>query len=116
GAAAPPLPAPDGLVRAVGRPPGDDVERLVDEALRGAATAAPATGAVRVRDDRVADRAVDVIEVRGRLRWWLDRSGLPRRLELRTGRGVWVQLDLTPGRVPALPGAERPVRKPAKRR
>ncbi|MFF4890858.1 hypothetical protein [Micromonospora chersina] len=116
GAAAPPLPAPDGLVRAVGRPPGDDVERLVDEALRGAATAAPATGAVRVRDDRVADRAVDVIEVRGRLRWWLDRSGLPRRLELRTGRGVWVQLDLAPGRVPALPGAERPVRKPAKRR
>ncbi|MEU9826014.1 hypothetical protein [Micromonospora chersina] len=116
GAAAPPLPAPAGLVRAVGRPPGDDVERLVDAALRGAATAVPATAAVRLRDDRVADRTVDVIEVRGRLRWWIDRSGLPRRLELRTGRGVWVQLDLAPGRVPALPGAERPVRKPAKRR
>ncbi|MFG1658888.1 hypothetical protein ACGFIY_20395 [Micromonospora chersina] len=116
GAAAPPLPAPDGLVRAAGRPPGDDVERLVDAALRGVATAVPATAAVRVRDDRVADRTVDVIEVRGRLRWWIDRGGLPRRLELRTGRGVWVQLDLAPGRVPALPGAERPVRKPAKRR
>ncbi|MET7809053.1 hypothetical protein [Micromonospora chersina] len=116
GAAAPPLPAPDGLVRAVGRPPGDDVERLVDAALRGVATAVPATAAVRVRDDRVADRTVDVIEVRGGLRWWIDRSGLPRRLELRTGRGVWVQLDLAPGRVPALPGAERPVRRPAKRR
>ncbi|TYB36661.1 hypothetical protein FXF50_18980 [Micromonospora sp. AP08] len=116
GAAAPPLPAPDGLVRAAGRPPGDDVERLVDEALRGVATAVPATAAVRVRDDRVADRTVDVIEVRGVLRWWIDRSGLPRRLELRTARGVWVQLDLAPGRVPALPGAERAVRKPAKRR
>ncbi|MFG3303281.1 hypothetical protein [Micromonospora chersina] len=116
GAAAPPLPAPAGLVRAVGRPPGDDVERLVDAALRGTATAVPATAAVRVRDDRVADRTVDVIEVRGRLRWWIDRSGLPRRLELRTARGVWVQLDLAPGQVPALPGAERPVRKPAKRR
>lgn len=116
GAAAPPLPAPAGLVRAGGRPPGDDVERLVDAALRGVATAVPAAAAVRIRDDRVADRAVDVIEVRGRLRWWIDRNGLPRRLELRTGRGVWVQLDLVPGRVPALPGAARPVRQPAKGR
>ncbi|MFE9958652.1 hypothetical protein [Micromonospora sp. NPDC005299] len=112
GAAAPPLPAPAGLVRAAGRPPRDDVERLLDAALRGGA-AAPAAEAVRIRDDRVADRTVDVIEVRGRLRWWIDRNGLPRRLELRTGRGVWVQLDLAPGRVPALPGAEREVRPPA---
>ncbi|MFC0030353.1 hypothetical protein ACFFMM_12570 [Micromonospora chaiyaphumensis] len=116
-AADPPLPAPDGLVRASGQPPRDDVERLLDAALlRGGDATVAATPAVRIRDDRVADRTVDVIEVRGRLRWWIDRNGLPRRLELRTERGVWAQLDLTPGRVPALPGAERTVRAPAARR
>ncbi|WP_262282537.1 hypothetical protein [Micromonospora sp. MA102] len=113
GPAAPPLPAPAGLVRVGGRPPGDDVERLLDTALRGGG---PAAAAVRIRDDRVAARTVDVIEVRPGLRWWIDRGGLPRRLELRTGRGVWVWLDLAPGRVPALPGAERAVSPPAKRR
>ncbi|MGY0006508.1 hypothetical protein [Micromonospora sp. I033] len=113
GAAAPPLPAPAGLVRAGGRPPGDDVERLLDAALRAGRTAVPATVAVRIRDDRVAGRTVDVIEVRGRMRWWVDRGGLPRRLELRGERGVWARLDLAPGRVPALPGAVRP---PARRR
>ncbi|MET7969251.1 hypothetical protein [Micromonospora sp. NPDC005305] len=112
GPAAPPLPAPAGLVRVAGRPPRDDVERLLDTALRGGGTAA---AAVRIRDDRVADRTVDVIEVRDGLRWWLDRGGLPRRLELRTGQGVWIRLDLAPGRVPALPGAERTVSRPAKR-
>ncbi|MET8907117.1 hypothetical protein [Micromonospora sp. NPDC004551] len=116
GGAAPPLPAPAGLVRAAGRPPGDDVERLLDAALRAGAAAPPATAAVRIRDDRVAERVVDVIEVRGGLRWWIDSSGLPRRLELRTGRGVWAQLDLTPGRVPALPGTERATRPRAERR
>ncbi|MEU4481571.1 hypothetical protein AB0F68_26435 [Micromonospora sp. NPDC023966] len=115
GAAAPPLPAPAGLVRAAGRAPGDDVERLLDAALQPGRTAVPAAGAVRIRGDRVADRTVDVIEVRGRLRWWIDRGGLPRRLELRTARGVWAQLELAPGRVPALPGAERPVRPPKRR-
>ncbi|NES29412.1 hypothetical protein GCE86_16210 [Micromonospora terminaliae] len=114
-AADPPLPAPAGLVGAAGRPPRDDVERLLDAALRGGAEV-PATAAVRIRDDRVADRTVDVIEVRDRLRWWIDRTGLPRRLELRTERGVWARLDLTPGRVPPLPGAERTARAPATRR
>ncbi|MET8836213.1 hypothetical protein ABZV78_20150 [Micromonospora sp. NPDC004540] len=113
-APAPPLPAPAGLVRAAGRPPGDDVERLLDAALR--AGAVPATAAVRIRADRVANRTVDVIEVRGTLRWWVDRGGLARRLELRTGRGVWVQLELSPGPVPALPGAERMVRPSTRRR
>ncbi|MEU1689532.1 hypothetical protein [Micromonospora sp. NPDC005707] len=116
GAAGPPLPAPAELRRMGGQPPRDDVERLLDAALRGDGAPAPAAAAVRIRDDRVADRTVDVIEVRAGLRWWIDRNGLPRRVELRSAGGVWVRLDLAPGRVPALPGAERTARPSAKRR
>ncbi|MFG3690743.1 hypothetical protein [Micromonospora sp. NPDC047740] len=104
--AAPPLPPPTGVTWPADQPPADDLDRLLDAALRAGSGPGPAGTTVRVRDDRVADRAVDVIEVRSgatALRWWIDRSGLPRRLELRTGRGVWAQLDLTPGRVPVLP-------------
>ncbi|PWU50791.1 hypothetical protein DLJ46_06190, partial [Micromonospora globispora] len=75
--------------------------------VRAGGTPVAARTAVRLRADRVADRTVDVIELRGRgveLRYWIDGGGLLRRLELRTGRGVWAQLDLTPGPVPALPG------------
>ncbi|NGM14455.1 hypothetical protein ENC19_18200 [Verrucosispora sp. CWR15] len=39
---------------------------------------------------------------RGPLRYWVDRSGTLRRLELSTRSGAWAQLDLTPGRVPRL--------------
>ncbi|MBP1784553.1 hypothetical protein J3R08_004403 [Micromonospora sp. HB375] len=99
GPATPPTPVPAGLLAAPARPPGDDLDRLLDAALR-AGTHAPEGAAVRVREDRLADRAVDVVEVPGGRRWWLDHGGLPRRLELRTGSGVWVRLDLTPGRVP----------------
>ncbi|WDQ02467.1 hypothetical protein PVK74_11935 [Micromonospora chalcea] len=102
GPATPPTPMPAGLLAAPARPPGDDLDRLIDAALR-AGTHAPDGAAVRVREDRVADRTVDVVEVPGGRRWWLDRGGLPRRLELRTGSGVWVRLDLTPGRVSAGP-------------
>ncbi|MEU7954559.1 hypothetical protein AB0B62_25575, partial [Micromonospora chalcea] len=102
GPATPPTPMPAGLLAAPARPPGDDLDRLIDAALR-AGTHAPDGDAVRVREDRVADRTVDVVEVPGGRRWWLDRGGLPRRLELRTGSGVWVRLDLTPGRVSAGP-------------
>ncbi|MCW3817010.1 hypothetical protein ONA91_21415 [Micromonospora sp. DR5-3] len=108
--AAPPLPPPTGVTWPTDRPPGDDLDRLLDAALR-AGDPGPAGTTIRVRDDRLADHAVDVIEVRSgatALRWWIDRSGLPRRLELRTGRGVWAQLDLTPGPVPALPTATSP--------
>ncbi|MFR9778468.1 hypothetical protein ACL02O_20745 [Micromonospora sp. MS34] len=106
--AAPPLPPPAGLTWSAARAPGDDLDRLLGAALRAGVAAAPARSAVRVRGDRTADRSVDVIEVRASgttLRYWIDRDGLLRRLELLTGRRVWAQLDLTPGRVPTLPGA-----------
>ncbi|MEU1968785.1 hypothetical protein ABZ541_11275 [Micromonospora sediminicola] len=99
GPVTPPTPVPTGLLTATARPAADDLDRLVDATLR-AATRAPAAAAVRIREDRLADRVVDVVEVPGGRRWWLDRGGLPRRVELRTGRGVWVRLDLTPGRRP----------------
>ncbi|MFC4150284.1 hypothetical protein ACFO0M_28870 [Micromonospora mangrovi] len=118
-AARPPLPPPSGLTWSPARPPGDDLDRLVATALRAGATAVPAHSAVRLRDDRVADRTVDVIEVRvprsPALRYWIDRTGLLRRVELRTGPGLWAQLDLSPAAVPALPTGGPPVPAPAPR-
>ncbi|MFE9689937.1 hypothetical protein [Micromonospora sp. NPDC005806] len=111
--AAPPLPPPAGITWSAARPPGDDLDRLLGAALRAGAVAVPGQSAVRLRGDQVADRTVDVIEVRtgpAALRYWVDLSGLLRRLELRTGRGVWAQLEVSPGRVPALPGAAAPAR------
>ncbi|MBM0227883.1 hypothetical protein JNW87_22570, partial [Micromonospora sp. ATA51] len=75
-------------------------------ALGAVGTPADTRSAVRLRADRLADRTVDVVELRehgAQLRYWIDREGLLRRVELRTGRGVWAQLDLTPAPVPALP-------------
>ncbi|SBT44421.1 hypothetical protein [Micromonospora auratinigra] len=112
--AAPPWPVPPGTTWSVDRPPADDLERLLGAGLRAAVAAPPARSAVRLRTDRVAERTVDVVEVRaGRsaLRYWIDRGGLLRRLELRTDAGVWAQLDLTPGEVPPLPGAAPPAKK-----
>ncbi|MFC0099621.1 hypothetical protein ACFFKH_19130 [Micromonospora marina] len=98
GPATPPAPVPAALLAAPAGPPGDDLDRLLDAALR-AARRAPAGDAVRVREDRLGGRTtVDVFEVPGGRRWWLDRGGLPHRLELRTGPGVWIRLDLTAGR------------------
>ncbi|MCW3840818.1 hypothetical protein ONA70_11980, partial [Micromonospora yasonensis] len=100
------------------RAPGNDLDRLLDAALRAGATAASARSAVRLRGDDTAGRTVDVIEVRAggtALRYWIDRDGLLRRLELRTGRGVWAQLDLSPGRVPTLPGGEPSPPRPGRR-
>ncbi|WP_431895195.1 hypothetical protein [Micromonospora haikouensis] len=107
-AAPPPLPPPRTGYAWQHRPPdADDVDLLLVAALRvGAATERTARPATRIRGDRLADRAVDVIEVdaeRGTLRCWIDRSGLLRRLELRTRLGTYAQLDLAPGPVPALP-------------
>lgn len=90
-----PLPTPGGLLTAAARPPTDALDRLVEAALR-AGTRPPDQPALRIRTDATAGRAVDVIEVPGGLRWWLDRAGLPRRLELRTTRNVWIHLTLTP--------------------
>ncbi|MFI2712521.1 hypothetical protein ACH495_20575 [Micromonospora sp. NPDC018662] len=90
-----PPPTPEGRLTTASRRATDDLDRLLAAALR-AGTRPPDRPAVRIREDRTADRTVDVVEVPGGLRWWLDRSGLPHRLELRTGRGVWIHLDLTP--------------------
>ncbi|QLQ36920.1 hypothetical protein [Micromonospora robiginosa] len=76
--------------------PGDEVDRLLSTSLL-AGVHPPDGPAVRIREDQAADRTVDVVEVPGGLRWWLDRTGLPHRLELRSGRGVWLRLDLSPG-------------------
>jgi hypothetical protein len=37
-----------------------------------------------------------------RIRYWMDRTGVLRRLELRTRTGAFAQLDITPGEVPTL--------------
>ncbi|MET7470487.1 hypothetical protein ACFYON_00750 [Micromonospora sp. NPDC005686] len=95
GPAALPTPMPAALLAAPARPPGDDLDRLLDAALRVAQHAPGATA--RVREDRLGDRTVDVFALPGNRRLWLDRGGLPRRMELRTRRGVWIRLDLTPG-------------------
>ncbi|MFI7573216.1 hypothetical protein [Micromonospora sp. NPDC049497] len=102
--ARPPLPPPARGWRA--DPARDDVAVLLDLALR--AGAAPPEGtARRIRGDSLAGQGVDVVEVRTArtvLRYWIDRTGLLRRLELRTRPGTWAQLDLRPGPVPRLGG------------
>ncbi|WP_319461521.1 hypothetical protein [Micromonospora sp. RTP1Z1] len=109
--APPPLP-PAGVSGPPAAPGTDDLDWLVDAALRAAGTPVAVRSAVRLRGDRLAGRTVDVVELRAsrtpQLRYWIDRAGLLRRVELRTGRGVWAQLDLTPGRVPALPTVTPP--------
>ncbi|WP_233257736.1 hypothetical protein, partial [Micromonospora sp. S4605] len=93
----------------------DDLDLLVDAALRAGGSAGQRGQAVRVRGDSLDGRTVDVVELRASralLRYWIDRSGLLRRLELRTRPGAWAQLDLTPGSVPRwtapAPGRARP--------
>jgi hypothetical protein len=83
-----------------------DLGRLLDAALRAARPPGQRSAALRVRGDSLAGETVDVVEVRTSrtpLRYWIDRSGLLRRLELRTRPGTWAQLDLAPGTVPRLP-------------
>lgn len=67
--------------------------------------------AVRVREDVAGGRTVDVVELRtadARLRYWIDRVGSLRRLELHTAPGAWAQLDLNPASVPRLTPVPRP--------
>ncbi|MEW2377862.1 hypothetical protein AB0883_17410 [Micromonospora sp. NPDC047812] len=100
----PPLPPPARGWRADPRRAGD-LGLLLDAALRAAGSAGGRDAALRVRGDTVAGKSVDVVELRtsrGLLRYWIDRSGTLRRLELRTRTGAWAQLDLTPTTVPRL--------------
>ncbi|WFF00475.1 hypothetical protein [Micromonospora sp. WMMD964] len=105
----PPLPPPAGPWR-VTRPGGDALSVLVDAAV-AAGSVGPRGTAVRVREDVADRRTVDVIEVGppdGRLRYWIDRDGSLRRLELHTDADAWAQLDLRPAVVPRLAAAPRP--------
>ncbi|WFE52759.1 hypothetical protein [Micromonospora sp. WMMD1155] len=105
----PPLPPPAGPWR-VTRPGGDALSVLVDAAVAAGSVGARGT-AVRVREDVADRRTVDVIEVGppdGRLRYWIDRDGSLRRLELHTDADAWAQLDLRPAVVPRLAAASRP--------
>ncbi|MEV6692997.1 hypothetical protein AB0M35_16145 [Micromonospora sp. NPDC051196] len=100
----PPLPPPVTGWR-TGAHRSDALDPLVDRALRAARGAGPSGSPRRVRGDNIAGNTVDVVEVGSegtRARYWVDRSGLLRRLEVSTRGGAWAQLDLTPGRVPQL--------------
>ncbi|XTZ14580.1 hypothetical protein ACQSSU_24315 [Micromonospora echinospora] len=114
--ARPPLPPPgDARWERVRSGPGE-LDRLVGSALRAGREPPDPNRATWLRRDSTGKRPVDVIEVRTgghALRYWLDRSGVLRRLELRTGAGAWAQLDLVQAPVPRLPPV--PVPKPASR-
>ncbi|MET8232552.1 hypothetical protein ABZS77_17970 [Micromonospora sp. NPDC005298] len=118
----PPLPPPAGPWRSA-RPGTDDLSVLAGAAL-AAGTDVQRAAALWLREDVADGRTVDVVELSatlGRLRYWIDRDGSLRRLELRTSAGMWAQLDLSPGVMPRLPppprppGATRPVRGPRPR-
>ncbi|MCO1597767.1 hypothetical protein M8C17_21685 [Micromonospora sp. RHAY321] len=104
----PPL-TPTGAWR-FNRPGTDDLGLLVDAAL-AAGSSGPRGRAVRIREDVAGGRTVDVVELRtadARLRYWIDRGGSLRRLELHTDPGAWAQLDLSPASVPRLAPVPRP--------
>lgn len=119
----PPLPPPRGTgwVVTPWRHRGDelgafDLDLLVGEALAAGRPGHDDPGELRasavwLRADTVGGRRVSVFEMpkpaeadeppgRARLRYWVDRTGLLRRLELRTRTGAFAHLDLRPGPVP----------------
>ncbi|MEV4760133.1 hypothetical protein AB0J86_34235 [Micromonospora sp. NPDC049559] len=121
----PPLPPPDDgwaygpwrqRADALGAP---DLDLLLSEVLAAGVPAGETSERLReragwLRQDTLDGRAVTVFEVakpaeagtprgQARVRYWLDGSGLLRRLELRTRTGAFAQLDLAPGPVPYLP-------------
>jgi hypothetical protein len=103
--------------------PASDLDTLLRSAL--AATSArfgltnpagltdPAGATSFLRRDDLHGVPVTVFEIRlpgenarpgqGRLRYWVDRTGLLLRVELRTALGAFAHLDITPATVPALP-------------
>ncbi len=104
GSGPPPVPPPDTGWRADPHRT-EALDPLVDAALRAARGTGPEGSVRRVRGDSLAGTPVDVVEVdtaKGPSRYWMDRNGLLRRVELPTRAGAWAQLDLTPGRVPRL--------------
>ncbi|MFF4875702.1 hypothetical protein [Micromonospora sp. NPDC000668] len=106
----PPLPPPAGAWRFT-RSGTDDLSLLVGAAVAAAGSSGQRGAAVRVREDVAGGRTVDVVELRtadARLRYWIDRVGSLRRLELHTAPGAWAQLDLNPASVPRLTPVPRP--------
>jgi hypothetical protein len=97
---------------------GLDLDLLLNEALAVSGTGKDDAAALRdvalwLRKDTLAGGPVNVYEItkgadvggaRGaaRIRYWMDRTGVLRRLELRTRTGAFAQLDVTPGDVPVL--------------
>lgn len=92
-----------------------DLDMLVGEAL--AVSSSRRENAKRIREvaqwlrtDTLGGAPVTVYEIarpggaggQARVRYWVDRSGGLRRLELRTLSGAYAQLDIEPGRVPKL--------------
>jgi hypothetical protein len=98
-----------------------DLDILLSAVLTAMGGGNPAQLRVRaswLRTDVLAGIPVTVYELRspaeagtapgqGLLRYWVDESGVLRRIEVRTGDRAFGCLDLTPGPVPAL---TKPVR------
>ncbi|MDQ7909510.1 hypothetical protein RB614_33805 [Phytohabitans sp. ZYX-F-186] len=97
---------------------GLDLDLLLNEALAVSGTGEDDPAALReaalwLRRDTLAGGPVNVYEIQkgadvggargaARIRYWMDRTGVLRRLELRTRTGAFAQLDITPGEVPTL--------------
>jgi hypothetical protein len=91
-----------------------DLDLLLGAALAAAGDAAALrTRASWLRQDTLSGVPVTVFEIRGPaeagtvpgqglLRYWVDRSGLPLRLEVRTADQAFGSLDVSLGPVPAL--------------
>jgi hypothetical protein len=125
-AAKPPLPPPGGgswtyadWSRRTDNRGATDLDLMLGELTTLAAETRPDADAVRARSswlrkDEVGGLAVTVFETlmpaergiqrgQARVRYWVDKQGGLRRLEVRTRAGGYAQLDVTPGEVPRLP-------------
>lgn len=102
----PPLPVPTTGWRAA---PAAGLPALLNATLRAAVTV-PGDAARLIRNDRLAGTELDVVEVAvtgAPMRYWLDRSGLPHRIQRQTAAGTWAQVDLIPGPVPLVDATRR---------
>jgi hypothetical protein len=96
-----------------------DLDILLLQCVNATNTRADSQDALRgnasfLRTDLLGGVPVLVVEVRqtseagavpgtGRLRYWVDRTGLLRRIEVRTRHGGYGWLDIAPAAVPSLP-------------